>query len=50
MTVTGEGFAPVPARVLTEPVLTLPTLQLARVGGLDGIEEGAVESVITLTT
>lgn len=50
MTVSGEGFTPVPAHVLTEPVLTMPTLTLTRVGGLDGADDGGGYDALALST
>ncbi len=48
MTVSGENLAPVPARVLDEPVLTMPTITLTRVGGLDGLDDGRVIDPLVL--
>lgn len=49
ITVSGSGFTPTPARVLDAPVLTLPTLTLTRVGGLDGTADGLTSAPLTLT-
>lgn len=49
ITVSGSGFAPVAARVLDTPVLTMPTLTLARAGGLDGADDGGFADPIHLS-